>query len=83
MSHFKYFGKKLFVENISVHNIVKKNKTPFYLYSEQQVRENYLNFKKIFKNVDPLICFATKANTNLAIMGIKLFFQVWGKQKKN
>jgi len=70
MSHFKYFGKKLFVENISVHNIVKKNKTPFYLYSEQQVRENYLNFKKIFKNVDPLICFATKANTNLAIMGI-------------
>jgi|TARA_B110000259_G_scaffold4786_1_gene5428 diaminopimelate decarboxylase len=70
MSHFKYFGKKLFVESISVQKIVKKNKTPFYLYSEQQIKKNYLNFTKIFKSVNPLICFATKANTNLAIMKI-------------
>jgi len=70
MSHFKYLKEKLFVENISVQNIVKKNKTPFYLYSEQQIKTNYLNFKKVFKSVNPLICFATKANTNLTIMKI-------------
>jgi len=68
MSHFKYFGQKLFVENSSVLNITKKNKTPFYLYSEQQIKENYLNFAQNFKSVDPLICFATKANTNLTIL---------------
>jgi diaminopimelate decarboxylase len=68
MSHFKYFGQKLFVENSSVLNIAKKNKTPFYLYSEQQIKENYLNFAQNFKSVDPLICFATKANTNLTIL---------------
>jgi diaminopimelate decarboxylase len=68
MSHFKYFKEKLFVENISVLNIVKRNKTPFYLYSEKQIKENYLNFAKIFKNINPLICFAAKANTNLTIM---------------
>ena len=68
MSHFKYFKEKLFVEKISILNIIKKNKTPFYLYSEKQIKENYLNFAKIFKNVNPLICFAAKANTNLTVM---------------
>jgi len=70
MSHFKYLKKKLFVENISIQNIVKKNKTPFYLYSEQQIKKNYLNFTQIFRNVKPLVCFAAKANTNLKVMKI-------------
>ena len=70
MSHFKYLREKLFIEGISVQNIAKKNKTPFYLYSEQQLKKNYLNFAKIFKKINPLICFATKANTNLTIMRI-------------
>ena len=70
MSYFKYLKEKLFIEGISVKNIVKKNKTPFYLYSEQQIKKNYLNFAKIFKKINPLICFATKANTNLTIMRI-------------
>ena len=68
MSHFKYFKKKLFIENTSVLNIAKKIKTPFYLYSGKQIEENYINFAKIFKHVNPLICFAAKANTNLTIM---------------
>jgi diaminopimelate decarboxylase len=68
MSHFKYFKKKLFIEKASVLNIAKKNKTPFYLYSSKQIEENYINFAKIFRNVNPLICFAAKANTNLTIM---------------
>ena len=70
MSYFKYIGKKLFIESISVQDIAKKNKTPFYLYSEQQVKKNYSDLAKIFKNVNPLICFATKANSNLNIMRI-------------
>jgi diaminopimelate decarboxylase len=70
MSHFKYFRKKLFVESIAVQNIAKKNNTPFYLYSAQQIKKNYLGFKKIFEHVGPLICFAAKANTNLTIMRI-------------
>ncbi len=68
MTHFKYFKEKLFIESTSVLNITKKNKTPFYLYSEKQIKENYLNFSKSFKNIKPLICFAAKANTNLTIM---------------
>jgi diaminopimelate decarboxylase len=70
MPYFKYLREKLFIENTSVLNIIKKNKTPFYLYSSKQIKENYINFSKIFKNVNPLICFAVKANTNLTIMKI-------------
>jgi diaminopimelate decarboxylase len=70
MPHIRYFKKKLFIENTSVINIAKKNKTPFYLYSRKQIEENYINFAKIFENVNPLICFAAKANTNMTIMRI-------------
>ena len=70
MSHLKYYKGKLFIEKSSVLNIARKNKTPFYLYSEKQIKENYLNFARIFRGINPLICFAAKANTNLTIMRI-------------
>ena len=70
MSYFRYVGQKFFVENSSIHSIAKKNKTPFYLYSENQLKENYLSFLKTFKAVKPLVCFATKANTNLTILKV-------------
>ena len=70
MSNFRYVGQKLFAENSSILNIVKKNKTPFYLYSHKQIKENFLNFSKSLKNVNPLICFATKSNTNLTVLKI-------------
>ena len=68
MPNLKYFGSKLFVENSSVLNHAKKNKTPFYVYSENQIKENYLKLAKSFKSTNPLICFATKANANLSII---------------
>ena len=70
MSSLKYFGSKLFIENSSVDNLAKKNKTPFYVYSENQIKENYLKLARSFESTKPLICFATKANTNLSIIKI-------------
>jgi|TARA_B110000881_G_C18587569_1_gene525806 diaminopimelate decarboxylase len=70
MSHIRYIGQKLFVENLSIFNLAKKNKTPFYLYSSLQIKENYLSFANSFKSVKPLICFAAKANTNLTVLKI-------------
>ena len=70
MSNLKYFGSRLFIENYSIFNLAKKNRTPFYVYSENQIKENYLKLAKSFKSTNPLICFATKANTNLSIIKI-------------
>ncbi len=68
MSCFKYIKKKLFIEKSSVINVIKKNNTPFYLYSQKKIIDNYLNFAKNFNEIKPLICFATKANNNLTIL---------------
>jgi len=70
MQNFRYVGKNLFFEKLSVANILKKNKTPFYLYSENQIIHNYLKFTKTFKKTNPIVCFAAKSNSNVAILKI-------------
>jgi len=68
MSNIKYVGKNLFIEKLSVAKIAKKNTTPFYLYSENQIKENYVKFFNTFKKIKPLVCFAAKSNSNLSIL---------------
>ena len=70
MQNLRYVGKNLFIEKLSINNIVKKNKTPFYLYSENQIINNYLKFTKSFKKTNPLVCFAAKSNSNIAILKV-------------
>jgi len=70
MQNLRYVGKNLFVEKLSIKNILRKNKTPFYIYSENQIIFNFLKFANTFKNTNPLICFAAKSNSNLSILKI-------------
>ncbi len=70
MQNLKYVGKNLFIEKLSIKNILKKQKTPFYIYSENQIITNFLKFKNTFKKTNPLICFAAKSNSNLNILRI-------------
>ena len=70
MQNLRYVGNNLFVERLSIKNILKKNKTPFYIYSESQIAFNFLNFANTFKKTDPLICFAAKSNSNLNILRV-------------
>ena len=68
MQNLRYVGKNLFIEKVSIKNILKKNKTPFYIYSENQIAFNFLRFANTFKKTNPLICFAAKSNSNLNIL---------------
>ena len=70
MSNLKYLNNKLFVENLSVSKILKKNKTPFYLYSENLIKNNFKKFCNDFRKIDPIICFSVKSNSNLTILRI-------------
>ena len=70
MQNLRYVGKNLFVEKLSIKNILKKNKTPFYIYSESQIAFNFLKFANTFKKTDPLICFAAKSNSNFNILRV-------------
>ncbi len=70
MQNFRYVGKNLFIEKLSIKNFLKKQKTPFYIYSENQIVTNFLKFKNTFKKTNPLICFAAKSNSNLNILRV-------------
>ncbi len=70
MQNLRYVGNNLFIEKLSIKNILKKNKTPFYIYSESQIIFNFLKFSNTFKKTDPLICFAAKSNSNFNILRV-------------
>ena len=64
----EYKNKKLVIENVSVQKIANKFSTPAYCYSYKKLKENILNFKKNFKSLSPIICFAVKSNTNINLI---------------
>ena len=66
--NLNYKGQKLFVDNISIRNLEKRNITPFYIYSYKKIRGNFKTFLNCFKRVNPLICFSVKSNSNVFLM---------------
>ena len=70
MSYIRYKNNNLFVENVSVRRLASKFNSPFYLYSEGSIVENYKLFSNNFKRSNPLICFSVKANSNIQILKV-------------
>ncbi len=68
MHDFKYENNKLYCERVLVRDLVKKHGTPLYIYSYNTFISHYLKLKKAFAQVNPLICYSVKANSNLAIL---------------
>jgi diaminopimelate decarboxylase len=63
-----YKKNKLNIDGFNINFLAKKFSTPIYCYSLKKIKENILNFKSNFKKINPLICFAVKANTNVSIL---------------
>ena len=63
-----YKKNKLTIDNFNISFLAKKFNTPIYCYSLKKIKENILNFKNHFKKIDPLICYAVKANTNINLL---------------
>ena len=68
MPHFEYRDNDLFIENVSVAAIVDRFGTPLFVYSLPAVIENFRALRDAFSNVDTLICYSAKANSNLSIL---------------
>jgi len=64
----KYKKKDLLIDGFRAEKLAKKYSTPIYCYSLKKVRENIAKFKKNFKKIKPLICFAVKANSNKVLL---------------
>ncbi len=70
LSILKLKEKKFYIENVPIENITKKFSTPLYIYSKENILNNYLNFKNQFDDIDHLICFSVKSNPNIAILNL-------------
>jgi len=64
----KYIKNSFYIENIKATKLVRNFETPIYCYSKKALSDNIKKFKKNFKVLSPLICFATKANSNVQIL---------------
>ncbi len=68
MHHFQYRENELYAEEVPVRRIARKVGTPFYLYSAATLRRHYRVFDQAFKTLPHLVCYAVKANSNLAVL---------------
>ena len=64
----RYEDDQLILENTALRDIARQVVTPVYCYSTQLIKRNYAEFERACADVSPLICYAMKANSNLAIL---------------
>ncbi|NLJ50650.1 MAG: diaminopimelate decarboxylase [Alcaligenaceae bacterium] len=73
--HFHYRENALFVEQLSIKELAKSHGTPLFIYSKAALKEAWDRYQEAIADRDVLICYAMKANSNLAILNL---FAQWG-----
>lgn len=68
MNYFNYQNDKLHCEEVPVEKIAAETGTPFYLYSASTIERHYRVFEEAFADVNHIICFSVKSNSNLAVL---------------
>jgi diaminopimelate decarboxylase len=68
MHDFRYVGSKLFCERVSIESLVRKFGTPLYVYSQHTLEDHFQKLDRGVASLDHMICYAMKANSNLAVM---------------
>jgi len=64
----KYKNNTLYFEEVEVKKLAEIFGTPLYVYSKNQIIENFNNYKHALKDRNHIICYAVKANTNFNII---------------
>ncbi|HAF00277.1 MAG TPA: diaminopimelate decarboxylase, partial [Methylophilaceae bacterium] len=70
MNAFTLKNGSLFAEDISLTHIANTYQTPCYVYSKAALMHAYNSFKAGLEGSNHLVCFAVKANPNLAILSL-------------
>ncbi|MCT4657079.1 MAG: diaminopimelate decarboxylase [Cohaesibacter sp.] len=68
MHHFDYKDGVMHAENVSIPALAKEVGTPFYVYSTATLERHYQVFSQAFDDIPSLVCYAMKANSNLAVL---------------
>ncbi len=70
MDHFEYRNNQLFAEDVSVAKIAATVGTPCYIYSRATIERHWRAFDQAFAGHPHLVCYAVKANSNLAVLNL-------------
>src|SRR4029077_15624663 len=68
MHHFDYRNGVLHAEGVNLIALAEAVGTPFYCYSTATLERHYKVFAGAFADVDALVCYAMKANSNQAVI---------------
>lgn len=68
MEDFDYRESELYCEGVRVSEIAESVGTPLYVYSHAALERAYRELEAAFSGMDHLVCFAVKANPNLAVL---------------
>jgi len=70
MDYFNYQGDTLYAEDVPVTDIARDFGTPCYVYSRATFERHYQVYADALAGIPNLICYAVKANSNLAILNL-------------
>ncbi|MBO0664469.1 diaminopimelate decarboxylase [Jiella sp. MQZ9-1] len=68
MNHFELRNGSLHAEGVPIKTIAREVGTPFYCYSTATFARHYQVFADAFADIDALVCYAVKANSNQAVL---------------
>ena len=68
MDYFEYKNGDLYAEDVKLGDIADEIGTPFYAYSTATMTRHYQVFADALRGMNALVCFALKANSNVAVM---------------
>lgn len=70
MDHFTYKNGELYAEDVAIAEIAAEVGTPFYVYSTATIERHLRVFDEALSGMPHLVCYAMKANSNLAVLRI-------------
>lgn len=70
MDHFEYRDGQLYAEEVAVADIAREHGTPCYIYSRATLERHWHAFNDAFGEQAHLVCYAVKANSNIAILNL-------------
>ena len=70
MDHFNYIDGRLHAEEVSLAQIAETHGTPCYVYSRATLERHWHAFNDAFEGHPHLVCYAVKANSNLAVLNL-------------
>src|SRR4051812_19194381 len=68
MNHFDYRNGVLHAEAVDLAVLAQGVGTPFYCYSSATLERHYRVFADAFADVDALVCYSLKANSNQSVL---------------